>query len=255
MSGGFGVVVIFGVLLVFGLFALLLALTWLRSARVLTRVVLVFCWCLIGVAVITAGWSSFGSLVGDQTTVVVALEPHVPQVKLPGLEIMQPDARILAGGADQATLQLQGLSLTAKLLLAGASVVQSAVLVLIALIGIRLARNVRSGRPFAGLSRPLLVAAYVLLIGTAISAVLYSTGSYLAGQESLFLDGWSYAGDLDQLLGSDSSSDLSYFGWPQPAAWSLLISPWPIGGALLLGLMGAVFRVGDQLQQDTEGLV
>jgi hypothetical protein len=178
---------------------------------------------------------------------------------VPGVELVKPDAVIISGGADRATLTIKGLSWESRIWLAIEVLLQSGVAVAIAFVVKKLATNMRAERPFSGLARPLLISAYILFGGSALWSVAGSIGAHLAGVEALELHGWTVTGVL--AAGADagdfpsSLTDWSYLGWLEPAEWSVTFSFLPFAVAFVLALLGLAFRAGERLQADTAGLV
>lgn len=202
-------------------------------------------------AVVTVGYS----LIGNVTTFQVAVESHVPEVRLPGLVVDRPSALITSGGVDRATLTVSGLGWAGRLLLASETLLQAAVTIVIALMVLRLARNVRVGRPFDGLNNAVITSAVVLFVGAGLWSVVGGIGSYIAGREALEIHGMSAAeGTIGAQLFPDTVGGLSYYGWPSPTL-SIVVPFWPLGIAAALALLGLAFRAGERMQADTEGLV
>jgi hypothetical protein len=233
-----------------------LPLVALRSTVGLIRFVEFACWAAIAIAII-AGAVTIGQSLGvNQTTVAVPLAVHTPDVKVPGVELLKPDAVILSGGADRATLTIKGLSWESRIWLAIEVLLQCAVAVVLALVVKRLAVNMRAERPFSGLARPMLLSAYVLFVGAGLWSIAGSIGAYMAGREALQIRGWS---GPDSVFGVsfpvDSWTALSYLGWPEAGDWSVTFSAIPFAVAFVLALLGLVFRAGERLQIDTAGLV
>ena len=225
------------------------------GSNALVRVVEVACLITIAAAALGAVIGLGRSLLTNTTTFEVPLTVHVPDVRIPGLVIVKPSAVIVSGGADRATITVTGLSWLSRILLASGSLVQVAVTIIIALVIFRLARNVRAGKPFDGLSRSLIQCAMVLFVGALLWSVIGGIGSYAAGREALEIHGWGAdAGTVAAQLLGDSTIDLSYFGWPAPALF-ITLPFWPLGIASALALLGAAFRTGERLQKDTEGLI
>lgn len=243
------------VLPLMGLFVAGAVISLVRAGSTLVRFVEVACLITIGVAALSAAIGIGGSLFGNTTTFEVPLSVHVPDVRLPGLVVDKPSAVITSGGADRATITVTGLSWLSRLLLATESLLQVAVTIVVALVVLRLARNVRAERPFAGLFRSLVQCAVVLFVGALLWSVAGGIGSFIAGREALVIHSMSAAdGTIGAQLFPETPADLSYFGWPEPALF-VQIPFWPLGIASALALLGAAFRTGEQLQADTEGLV
>jgi hypothetical protein len=91
------------------------------------------------------------------------------------------------------------------------------------------------GAPFTRVvSRTLFVTALVVLVAGIGADLATAIGTGLAVAEVLPIEGVS------------SSVEPRF---------TLAVQPWPFGAALALAALAAVFRYGEQLQRDTEGLV
>lgn len=250
---------LFGGLIIIGALAcvLLAAALVLRSGPGLVRFVQVVGWVTVAVVAASCAIGVGQSLIGDTTTVSVPLVAQLPGVRLPGLTIDAPaSASILSGGADRATLTLTGLSWTSRSLLAASAIVQAAVAIVLTLLVMRLAANMRADKPFRGLARPLVVSGFVLFVGAGVWSLVGSIGAAMAGREALEIHGWTYAGGgADPSQFPTSIEDLAYLGWPEPAGMSVTFSFVPFLVACALALLGMAFRVGERMQADTEGLV
>jgi hypothetical protein len=86
-------------------------------------------------------------------------------------------------------------------------------------------------------------------LGGALSAVLQQCGEWSAGRDALFVTAWGSTGI------SDPGTTLANLGWPDPAYFALQIPFLPLLLGLGLTAIAAVFRAGERLQRDTEGLV
>lgn len=221
----------------------------------LARFVEVACWVVIAIATVSGLISIGTSLIANSTTVQVPIAVHTPEVRVPGVEILKPDAVIVSGGVDRATLTIQGLSWGPRILLGTEAALQIAVIVFFALVIRRLAHNVRAGAPFDRLSQPLIRAAAVLFAGSFLWSILGSVGAYLAGREALEIHGWNGPESILGGLPLDSTEALSYLGWPEPGSWSVNFSFLPFMAAFVLCLLGLAFRAGERMQADTEGLI
>jgi hypothetical protein len=252
--------------IIVGLFAMVimaavivLPIIALQSTGGLVRFVEIACWAAIVIAVVAGGVTIVQSLAVNQTTVAVPLMVHTPDVKVPGVELLRPDAVILSGGADRATLTIKGLSWESRIWLAIEVLFQAGVAVALALVVKKLATNMRRERPFAGLARPMLTSAYVLFGGSVAWSVAGSIGAHMAGIEALELHGWTVTGPLESGATSgdfpSSLTDWSYLGWLEPADWSVTFSFLPFAVAFVLALLGLAFRAGERMQADTAGLV
>jgi len=214
-----------------------------------------------GVAIVLGGLLSFAVtaiplLVDAPATVTVPLHVMAPHAAR-GITIDPAPAHIVGGGVDRATLELTGLSVPTRALLVASDALQAATAVLLGIIVVRLARSLAAGDPFRVGFRSLSTASIVLLAGGTAWTVLGDLGAWRAGQEALAVPGWSASKAYAVLIRSTDDIDgiLSQYGWPRPADLTLTLPLWPLGAALGLALLAAVFRAGVRLRRDTEGLV
>ena len=161
-----------------------------------------------------------------------------------------PLANVTGGGIDRATLMISHLGIPSRLLLIGAAVAIAAVSVVIALTLSRIAAATLRGAPFVpSVARAITIAAVAIVIGGTLSAVLQQWGEWSAGQDALSVTAWTayHVGD--------ATPSLAELGWPAPADFTLQIPFIPLLLGLGLGAVAAVFRAGERLQRDTDGLV
>ena len=161
-----------------------------------------------------------------------------------------PTALITGGGVDRATLSITHLGIPTRVLLIGAALAVAAVSVVIALSLSRIASTTLRGAPFVpGAARLVTVAAIAIAVGGTASAVLQQWGEWSAGQDALSVTAWT-ARHV-----TDASTTLSQLGWPEPASFALQIPFLPLLLGVGLAALAAVFRAGERLQRDAEGLV
>lgn len=180
------------------------------------------------------------------TVPIAPIKPYLP----PGvtLEHATP-ATIEGGGMDQATLLVSGLPLNTRLVILAAMLLAAATAIAVCVVVIRLARSVASGNPFALGTQALIATGWILLIGGVLASLTGQIGDIMA-----CYDIFEYTGGN----APESWNPAGAFagpGWPEPAGFRLDIPWWPVGGALMLALIAGVFRYGEQLQRDSEGLV
>lgn len=209
---------------------------------------------VIAVVVFTAVtlWQSLGF---NRTTVSLQLAPRIPAVEVPGLTLDPPRATIEEAGESAATFLVTGLTWAPRLLLAAATLLQSAMIVYFAFMIGKLARNVRAGVFFKGLSSLFVGGGLLLLASYLACRVLVSVGSAIAASQALTVRAWSYTGDDPRLEELTVNGDFAALGWPQAADWSVTFETLSIGVAFALVLLGAAFAAGERMQRDTEGLV
>lgn len=228
---------------------------FVTSARSLSRLALMLGVVSIAWAGIAGLITAYVTLFGERVTVDVPLRPFTPHAAA-GIELGSRVARITGGGVDHAELELSGLSAAPRILLASSTLLQTAVIVLLALIVVRLARAISAGDPFRAGGRSLSAAAVVVGVGGVAWSVLGQLGGWLAGQDALAMNSWSAS--LKQVPGIEAvpgENALAQYGWPSPADFRLDLPFWPIAAAIALALVAAAFRAGVRLRRDTEGLV
>lgn len=211
-----------------------------RIARIAAVVTMVFA-ALGSLAVAIA------SLTNDQVELSVPV--RFPIVVAPELTIEGgPTATLVEGVMNQAAVLASGLSLTTRLLLAVASLVGGATLFGVAWITWRLAATVGGDDPFRFGEQGLKATALVVFVGGIASSVVSDLANWRASTEIFRVLSWS-------VTGHEHVPELTQLGWPLPSDFSVTIPMWPIGGAIVLVLLAAVFRAGASLRAETEGLV
>lgn len=139
-----------------------------------------------------------------------------------------PDAPVITGGAGPVAVSVTGLSSAATALHLVVSVVAVLPQLALGVVAVRLLRRMMQEAPFAGpLAREAVVAAAALL-------VIATVGSFLGWVEQI-------------VIGAESGS-----GGFTP---TFVVDPLLVTSGLVLLLIAAVFRSGERLQRDTEGLV
>lgn len=141
-------------------------------------------------------------------------------------------ASVSGGETTFAELSLTGLSMVARLLLGGGTLILALVQVLIAIAVIALCRQLLAGRPFVpALGRLLAAVAVVVLAGGMIGQALYGFGNFQVATE----------------LNADP------IGTEFPMMMHLDSTPFVVG--IVVALIATAFRVGERLQTETDGLV
>lgn len=245
------------IVVVLGGLVLSLPIILSRHTKYLALSVEVICWVVTGAFLVLVAWNATMSFYHDRTVVEVALRPQIPQLPA-GFEGYGGPATVVSGGADRATLELAGLSMSTKMLLFMASLVMLAVIASLSVLAWRTAHNLRLRRPFKGLARVFLASAGIVLVGAALWSILAGTGSYQAGIEAFYpvaADGVAINGPLPDGSFPESPADLVRYGWLDPAPLTLTLSLWPVVAAFVLAMLGVIFRLGEKMQKDTEGLV
>lgn len=203
-------------------------------------------------AVLTAAVTAstvFPLVTGGASVVSVPLQMHQLHVPSKVTFSSGPAATIVSGGVDRATLTLTGLSMPTRVLLVGGALALAAVSIVIAVALARIASAALHGEPFVpAAARSVTIAALAIALGGTLSAVLQQWGEWQAGQDALMVTAWSARG----VSGPVTLADL---GWPDPAYFNLQISFLPLLLGLGLLAIAAVFRAGERLQRETDGLV
>lgn len=173
----------------------------------------------------------------------------------PSVELTGPTAQVSGGGFTSADLEVTGLDLATRLVLAGGHLVQGATLVILGVAVATVCSRLRGNDPFAGaVTRAVRLAALSIIVGGLAWQVLYGIGGMLAADQVLSVTG--VVADSGVLTGNDPTG----IGWPQPGSFPLNL--WPVWIGLALLAVTAAFRYGEKvridnerLQRDTEGLV
>lgn len=197
------------------------------------------------IALIATVVSVVDALATDTVAVDVPTQTFWPTLPAEVTATPGSDARVVGGGFTRASLEVTGLSLTARLFLAAGYLLQGLTLVLLAAAVALLAHRLLAGDPFRPtMSRTVMVAATAMVVGGFLWQVCLGIGQSIASREALFISGW---------------------GWKEPQAdpTALLPEPtvmftidfWPIATGLALAAVAAAFRYGERLQRDTTGLI
>lgn len=217
-----------------------------RGGANLARIVTV----VAGLAIVASAlWvaAALLSLASDTTTIDVPVSPTV--VKVPDGVTLDATATYEVGTFDRLSVGVTGLPPATRLMLAAAPLLWAATTASVALVVLRLVRSIRAGDPFAVGSRALRTTGWIVLVGGSLATWVRNVGDWMASRDLFQLRGWSGAGTTVDV------SDLSALGWPDAASLSLDL-PWAaLTVGIVLALLAAVFRHGEQLRSDTEGLV
>lgn len=217
-----------------------------RGGPNLARIVTV----VAGVALVAAAlWvaAALINLGGDTTRVVIPVAPT--PVKVPAGVTLDATATFEQGSFDHLSVWVTGLPLTTRLVMTTAALLSAATTVAVALVVLRLVRSMREGDPFALGSRALRTTGWIVLIGGSLATWVGNVGDWMASADLFRLHSWSAVGTASEV------TDLSELGWPDVAPLQLHL-PWAaLTIGIVLALLAAVFRYGERLRHDTEGLV
>lgn len=216
----------------------------------LTTVVAVLTLAVIAIVTIVIGYTL---LFAKQVGITVPIE--VTEVKIPeGIVFHDTVATIVSGGADQATLVVEGLSWPTRLLLLTGELAGTLTIGAVALIALKAARALRGGDIFSFAPRAIMTAAIVVAVGGVLWTLMNDIGTWRAGIEALHISGFVLDGPLSERFDGDSDLFLAEHGWPTPASLTLTFPFWPLGVSLGLALVAAAFQAGQRLRDDVEHL-
>lgn len=221
----------------------------IHSGSRLPKIAEVLGYVVVVATTIGAVASAYPLVAGGPVTVTAPVTPMKPYVAEGIVLDHGPLATIVSGGFNRVTVTATGLGIGARLALLASLLVAAATTIAVSVVFIRLARSLRTGDPFAVGSRALLATAWIVFIGGAVGALLGDWGGAFASS-----DLFEYSGAT--LPANWSSTDMIVdHGWPEPVMLSFTIPWWPLGVGLVLALLAAVFRYGEKLRRDAEGLI
>ena len=247
------------VLLLVGAFAMVgapLALARLRGPFVL-RAVRVGGVAYAGLSVIATAFTVIPLIAGGPSVVSVPLLVH-RLLRPSGITFETgPTATATDGGVDRATLTPTGLGVPTRVLLIGAAHSVAAVSIMIAVVSImiaialaQIAAAALRGEPSVpAAARSVTIVAVAIALGGISSTVLGQWGEWSSGRDALFVTAWGATGI------SNPGATLADLGSPAPAYFPLQIPFLPLLLGPGLTAIAAVFRAGERLHGDTEGLV
>lgn len=240
------------VLLLVGAFAMVgapLALARLRGPFVL-RAVRVGGVAYAGLSVIATAFTVIPLIAGGPSVVSVPLLVH-RLLRPSGITFETgPTATVTDGGVDRATLTPTGLGVPTRVLLIGAAHSVAAVSIMIAIALAQIAAAALRGEPSVpAAARSVTIVAVAIALGGISSSVLGQWGEWSSGRDALFVTAWGATGI------SHPGATLADLGSPAPAYFPLQIPFLPLLLGPGLTAIAAVFRAGERLHGDTEGLV
>lgn len=240
------------VLLLVGAFAMVgapLALARLRGPFVL-RAVRVGGVAYAGLSVIATAFTVIPLIAGGPSVVSVPLLVH-RLLRPSGVTFETgPTATVTDGGVDRATLTPTGLGVPTRVLLIGAAHSVAAVSIMIAIALAQIAAAALRGEPSVpAAARSVTIVAVAIALGGISSTVLGQWGEWSSGRDALFVTAWGATGI------SNPGATLADLGSPAPAYFPLQIPFLPLLLGPGLTAIAAVFRAGERLHGDTEGLV
>lgn len=207
----------------------------------------------IGIGLVAGGWQSlFGKEVGV-TIPVLGAQPRLPDGIVDAITM----ATIVGGAVDQATLFIEDLTMTTRLLLFANQLTWAVTLGAIAIVALRAAKALREGNIFGFAPRAIMTTAIIVAVGGVAGSMLDDISAWRAGVEALQVTSFGIEGplahDFDTYDG-DAQLFLSEHGWLTPDGLNITLPFWPLSIGVALALVGTAFRTGQQLQKDVEGL-
>ena len=199
---------------------------------------------VILLAVAATGFVS--NLVAPAVTMTVPIS-NVWPLPLPGVQIEGQTAEVDSAGTALAELVLSDLSAQARILWATGTLLCALLPATIALLVTTAIRQLRRDVPFAPtVERSALASGMVVLIAGVGGPVVQGIAGSMASFEALQVSAASWTGFPDDVVPTDLL--------PEPTVY-VQVEFWPIGVALALFTLTAIFRYGRRLQRETEGLV
>lgn len=213
-----------------------------RAVSILSRIV---------IAIATLFFIAIAANLLTNNEVTITAPISGPSISLPPNVTLEegPVATMHWGNFSEVTVGATDLSASAKALLILGALASAVTLISVCLVVDRLARSLSASDPFVVGEKALRWTSWIVLFGGITSEVLNLVGSHIAARDLFWVTVWSATGDIGDV------ASLTELGWPQWQGLSIPIPFWPIGAAIVLALLAAVFRYGAQLRRDAEGLV
>ena len=189
------------------------------------------------------------TLFADTVAVRLPVKPFWPS--LPNTaEVTGTTAEVVGGGFDHALVSVAGLDTATRVWLASGDVLQGAMNVVIGVVVAVLCTSIIKENPFRpALTGSINLTATAIIVGGLGWQVCDAVAGGLAGSQVLRATGWSVDPaeidwmDIRQVVGLPMEGH----GWT--------LDFWPIWVGLALFAVAAVFRYGQKLQKDSDGLV
>lgn len=201
-----------------------------------------------------AGLGLLGAIIGlvsalaaSTVAVTVPVSSFWPEL-LPGVVITDgPTASVASGGFTEASLMVDGMSTTARVLWGvGQFLIATAPTVIAAMIAVA-CFQLLAGRAFApAVARFALLTGIIVAVAGTAGEILSDLGGSMVSRELLTVTAARYP---------DIPGIEDPFAWWPSSALDIDIPLWPIAVGLAFAALAAIFRYGSGLQRDTEGLV
>jgi hypothetical protein len=242
---GFGVIAI--VLLVL-LVPVLVLVAALRGGEALPRIVKLVAYAAIGLTTVATLLQLTSLALGSSVSLSVPVEDVA--VKVPAGVVFEPPltAQFSSASFDRVSVVAHGLSEVTRGQLMASWLLGAATIIAVCVVVLRLSSGLNVGDPFTVGAKALTTLGWIVLVGWTLAEVLGQIGACSAASE---LFGYSGA----TLPSSWGNQTLEDHGWPAPHGYVLSLPLEPMGAALAFALLAAVFRHGERLRQDADGLV
>ncbi len=198
------------------------------------------------ITAITAVAAAASAIFSPKLELALPVEPFWPGVPT-GAKLSGTGATIKDAGFETLTVQAEGLNAPVRFLLAGAILLSAVTALAIFYFFRRAAQSALAGDPFnPAVARAAQLASVTVLVAGLASQVINGIAKNQAAIEVLRWTG----------LAKDCSGGCPAIEtwWPETTL-RFELSFWPIGAALALAAMAAIWRFGDHLQRETEGLI
>jgi hypothetical protein len=219
----------------------------MRGGAALSRLVMVLAVLVIAATSIATIAQIVALFNGGNVTLAVPVQPV--EVKVPAgvkLEI-PPVATFASANFQQVQVVAHGFSLNTSLLLAAGWLCGALTIIAICIVVLRLSRGLAAADPFGVGATALSALAWIVLVGWTAATVLGELGAAGASWDLFWVAGYT--------LPEGWTDGLDGHGWPSAGGGGINLPLEPLGAALLLALLAAVFRHGERLRRDADGLV
>lgn len=199
--------------------------------------------CAIGaiIAVISA-------LMSPELSITVPVREFWPELPS-GITTDGPTATLMSGGFTELNGQVEGLDVPTRILWAISQVLWALVPGSIAALIAIACSHLLKGRAFTEvLARLAMTTAVIVAVGGFAAQILGDIAGSLAATQLLEISSASWTGDFP---GVEDPLE----AWMPMQGFNLTLAFWPLAAGLGLAALAAMFRFGDRLQRDADGLV
>ena len=219
------------------------------GASTAIRVTRIIAFVYAAVSVVGTVAGALQNLFSETVSMRLPVKPFWPS--LPStVEVTGTTADVVGGGFDHAVVTVAGLDTATRVWLAAGDALQGATNVVIAVVVVVLCTSIIRQDPFRpALTRGINLTATSIIVGGLGWQVCDAVAGGLASSRVLRATGWSL--DTAEI---DWTDIRQVIGLPMEGhEWTLDF--WPVWVGLVLFAVAAVFRYGQKLQRDSDGLV